>query len=113
MFSFRGRMARASWWGSSLLAGLAFVILYVFLESVAGTKATWILYPPFAWIVLALAVKRLHDAAEGALWLVVLAIPVLGPLWLFWKLALRRGSPGENQYGPDPLDRNADYLVVQ
>jgi uncharacterized membrane protein YhaH (DUF805 family) len=65
MLSFRGRMARASWWGSSLLAALAFLILYVFLESVAGTKATWILYPPFAWIVLALAVKRLHDAGGG------------------------------------------------
>ena len=110
--SFGGRIARGSWWWGTFVACLAFAILFVFLESLAGRALTWVLYPPLAWSLAALAVKRLHDAAESPPWLVVLAIPVVGPLWMFWKLALRRGSPGENQYGPDPLDRNAGYLVV-
>jgi uncharacterized membrane protein YhaH (DUF805 family) len=111
--SFEGRIARAPWWWGTLLACLAFAILYVFLERVAGRAATWVLYPPLIWALAALAVKRLHDADESPLWILVLAIPVLGPLWMFWKLGLRRGSPGENRHGPDPLDRDADYLVVQ
>jgi uncharacterized membrane protein YhaH (DUF805 family) len=38
---------------------------------------------------------------------------VLGALWLFVDLALRRGTPGENQYGPDPREFGADYLTVK
>ncbi len=112
-FSFKGRIARAAWWWATLASCLAFAILYVFLESVVGRPATWVLYPPLVWAAAALAVKRLHDAAESPLWLAILAIPVLGPLWMLWKLGLRRGSPGENEHGPDPLDRDADYLVVR
>ena len=57
--------------------------------------------------------KRLHDRGRSAWWLIVLLIPVLGPLWLAIELALRRGTPGENQYGADPLERHYDYLTVR
>jgi hypothetical protein len=33
--------------------------------------------------------------------MLALAVPVLGALWLFWELALRRGTPGLNRYGAD------------
>jgi uncharacterized membrane protein YhaH (DUF805 family) len=112
-FSFRGRLSRAAFWGASLLVLAVFVVLFVFLESAAGRTATWILYPPFLWSVLALSVKRLHDRAKSPWWLLIVAIPVLGPLWLFVSLYLRSGTPGENQYGHDPRLENVDYLTVK
>jgi hypothetical protein len=39
-------------------------------------------------------------------------VPVIGALWLAWQLLLRKGSEGANPYGPDPLQRAPDYLVV-
>jgi len=111
--SFRGRIARGSFWWACIALAAAFVVLFVFVETVAGRPATLVLYPPFFWAAAALAVKRLHDRGESAWWLVILAIPLVGPLWLAIKLFLRAGTPGENQYGDDPRRYNADYLTVK
>lgn len=113
LLSFRGRIARTAFWWSGIWLGLAFLVLFVFLQAVAGYGATLLLYPPLFWIGAALAVKRLHDRAKPAWWLLVLLVPVLGPLWLFIDLGLRRGTPGENPYGPDPLEPAGDYMTVR
>jgi uncharacterized membrane protein YhaH (DUF805 family) len=57
-------------------------------------------------------VKRLHDRGSGAASLLWLLLPVLGPLWLFINLGFRKGIDGDNQFGPDPLLVNVDYLKV-
>jgi uncharacterized membrane protein YhaH (DUF805 family) len=109
----RGRLARGAFWlaGAALLA--AFLVLLVFVESVAGRRATLLLYPPLYWGLFALASKRLHDVARSAAWLLVALVPVLGGLWLALELGLRRGTDGDNQYGPDPLTAGRDYLTVR
>jgi len=112
MLSLEGRLTRGGFWALALLLGGSFVVLFVFLESALGRGATWLLYPPFFWSAAALLVKRLHDRARSAWWLLVAVIPVLGPLWLFIDLALRAGTPGDNQYGDDPRLVRADYLTV-
>lgn len=112
LFSFRGRASRSELWWTAALAGAAFIVLFVFLDSAAGYAATWVLYPPFFWIAAALAVRRLRDRGKSPAWLAVAAVPVLGPLWLVVDLGLLRGTPGENHYGPDPLERDAGYLTV-
>jgi len=89
-----------------------FVILYVFLERLAGRGATLVLYPPFFACQLALAARRLHDQARGAGWLLLVLVPVLGPLVVAYLLLLRRGTDGENQHGPDPRVVGRDYLSV-
>lgn len=111
LYSWRGRIARQTFFWCSLATAALFLVLFVFLETMVSRPATWILYPPFFWVVLALAVKRLHDAGQSARWLFVLAIPVAGPLWLLYLLYFRKGSPGENHYGEDPLEYG-DYLTV-
>ena len=113
LFSFRGREPRATFWWTTLLAGAAFVALLCALEAALGRQASLVLYPPFFWIVAALAVKRLRDRGRGPAWLLVLLIPVLGPLWALVELGLRRGTAGENRYGPDPLEVHGDYLTVK
>jgi uncharacterized membrane protein YhaH (DUF805 family) len=111
-FGWRGRLRRRRYWAMAFAAGAAFVILYVFLERIAGRAATLVLYPPFFACQLALAARRLHDQARGAGWLLLVAIPVLGPLVVAFLLLLRRGTDGENQHGPDPRVVGRDYLTV-
>ena len=113
LFSFQGRMPRAAFWITLLALSGGFVVLFVFLETTLGRPSTLILYPLFFWIAAALSVKRLRDRGRSPAWLLLLLIPILGPLWLFIELMLRRGTPGENQYGPDPLEHSIDYLTVK
>lgn len=112
LFSFKSRLARAPFWGACLTIWAAFAILFVFLEASLGRPSTWILYPPFFWILAALMVKRLHDCGHRAVSLLWVVVPVLGPLWLFLVLGFRKGIDGDNQFGPDPLLVNVDYLRV-
>jgi uncharacterized membrane protein YhaH (DUF805 family) len=113
LFSLRGRIARGPFWLGAMIVGATFVVLLVFLESVFGRSASLALYPPLLWTAIALTFKRLHDLGKSPLWLIVLVVPILGPLWLAFDLGFRRGTPGENQYGQNPLDVGSDYLVVK
>lgn len=111
-FTWRGRLRRRSFWWMALAAGTAFVLLFLALEQLLGRGATWLLYPPLFATVLSQAVRRLHDQARAAGWLLVVLVPVLGPLLLAFLLLLKRGTPGENQYGEDPRLAGRDYLKV-
>jgi uncharacterized membrane protein YhaH (DUF805 family) len=111
-FGWRGRLRRRTYLGMSLLAGTLFVLLFVFLQDAVGRTATLVLYPPLFACQLALAARRLHDQARGAGWLALVVIPVLGPLIVAAWLLLRGGTPGENQFGPDPRTIGRDYLSV-
>ena len=108
----RGRLRRRRYLAMSLAAGVAFVVLYVFIDAIAGRAATLALYPPLFACQLGLAARRLHDQARSAGWLAVVLLPVLGPLVVAALLVMRRGTAGENQYGPDPRVIGRDYLTV-
>ena len=113
LFSFRERMPRSTFWWSLLLLGAAFVALLVLLEALFGRPASLVLYPPFFWAVAALATRRLRDRGRRPAWLLLLLVPIVGPLWALVELGLRRGTPGENRYGQDPLESRGDYLTVK
>ncbi|WP_249138314.1 DUF805 domain-containing protein [Phenylobacterium montanum] len=53
---------------------------------------------------LAVAVRRLHDSGKSGAWILVALVPVIGGLVLL-VLYLLDGTPGDNQYGPDPKGR--------
>lgn len=112
LFSFAGRMPRFSFWLVGLLAWGVFAVLFLYLKTVFGYGSTWALYPPLLWVVAAASTRRMHDRGISAWMFLIVLVPLLGPLWLFIELGLRRGSAGENQYGPDPLDTGVDYLTV-
>jgi uncharacterized membrane protein YhaH (DUF805 family) len=113
LFGFRKRLTRQAFWWWSIAAWSAFAVLFVFLNNSLGRPATWLLYPPLFWILLALMVKRLHDRGLRALHLLWFLLPVLGPLWLLITLGFRAGTEGSNQYGEDPRQVNIDYLTVK
>ena len=51
--------------------------------------------------------KRYHDRDRSGWWLLLILIPLLGPLWLIVVLGFLKGTEGENRFGPDPLQANA------
>lgn len=113
LFGFSGRIPRATFWWYGILLWVAFIVLFVFLDTTFGRASTLVLYLPFVWIAAALAVKRAHDRGKSGFWLLVALVPVIGPVWLFVDLGLLRGTPHENQYGADPLTVDSDYLKVE
>jgi|LakMenE18May11ns_1017448.scaffolds.fasta_scaffold8883526_1 uncharacterized membrane protein YhaH (DUF805 family) len=51
---------------------------------------------------LSALVRRLHDIDKEGRDIFVVILPVVGPIFLFmW--CCRRGTVGDNRYGPDPL----------
>jgi uncharacterized membrane protein YhaH (DUF805 family) len=107
-----GRLRRRTFLARALLATAAFAVLFVFLDRTAGYDSTLLLYPPYFIALASLCVRRLHDQARSAAWLLVAIVPLLGPLILAWRLLLTRGTHGTNQYGDDPRVRGYDYLQV-
>lgn len=112
LFSIRGRVSRADFWYASLLVISVFVVGFVLIDDLAGWNATWILYPPFLWSLFVLAKKRYHDLGRSVGWLLLLAIPLLGPAWVIGTLYLRKGKQSDNRYGALPDRQELDYLVV-
>jgi uncharacterized membrane protein YhaH (DUF805 family) len=106
------------------------------LFSFAGTGLLiWliglILFVAGIWSGLAVGIKRLHDRDKSGWWILLFwlgpsvlsgwqtATPDLGGgfilslaaiaigIWAFVELGCLRGTPGPNQYGPDPLGNPA------
>ena len=111
--SCRGRIRRRTYYWSAFLLVLTFCVLFSFLETNVSRASTLILYPPLLWCAFALASKRLHDREQSAWWLVLLIVPVLGPIVVAAWLLLGRGTRDENRFGPDPRTAGADYLTVR
>lgn len=109
----RGRIPRSTYWRAVLFAWAAFIVAFLVLEANVSRTSTLVLYPPFFWAMLALSAKRYHDLGRSAAWLLLLAIPLLGVAWVVFELGFRRGTRGENRYGPDPLVLALDYQTVK
>jgi uncharacterized membrane protein YhaH (DUF805 family) len=109
----RGRIPRSTYWRAMLFACAAFIVAFLFLDTNVSRASTLFLYPPFFWVLLALSAKRYHDLGRSAAWLLLLAIPLVGVAWVAFELGFRRGTRGENRYGPDPLVLPLDYQTVK
>jgi uncharacterized membrane protein YhaH (DUF805 family) len=141
-FSFEGRINRAKFW----VVGLINVAVSL-AERIAGDVLLDKLGPPTylltvivvsvftVWVGLAAGVKRLHDRAKSAWWMLVffllpavvslaaglmdptgLGIPTLAlntvakvtVAWAIIELGCLKGTLGPNMYGADPLAAKAE-----
>lgn len=98
----RGRMARTSFWGMMFGTGVSFLLLFLLLDAVLGRGSTLLLYVPLYWALYSLAAKRYHDVGRAAPWLFLVLIPIVGAAWVAFELGLRKGTAGENRFGPAP-----------
>jgi uncharacterized membrane protein YhaH (DUF805 family) len=55
---------------------------------------------------LALTVRRLHDIDRTGWWILIGLVPLIGGIVLL-VFALLDGTPGSNQYGPNPKEASA------
>ncbi len=107
---FTGRARRAEYWwfvlvnlGVTIGISVVSLILASSNDSSAGLGA--IIYIVYALGVivpsLAVAVRRLHDTNKSGWMLLILFIPLVGPILLL-VFYFTDGHPGANQYGPSP-----------
>lgn len=134
LFSFEGRIGRGPFWLGTVLVwvgyGLAFtafnglggfsVDLFhpisgadsknVFLESM-GFAAVLICVAFIVRIDLALQIKRWHDRAKSAWWVLICMFPVLGVLAALIECGLLPGDAGPNRFGkPDDAARGSAVI---
>ena len=100
-----GRAARSEYWYGTLFTLLIDLVSLGLDHSLFPTNewgpvgiatTLWLLLPS-----VAVSMRRLHDINRTGYW-VLLAFTIIGliPL-LLW--ALKKGTDGENDFGPDPL----------
>lgn len=106
----RGRLPRGDWCGRLALLSIACLAFGMLALSLAGNDGAALVALLWLWGAGALSTRRLHDIGRGGKSLLLVLIPVLGPLWLLFLL-LRPGVDGRNRHGDDPLSRR-DYLRV-
>ncbi|WP_338872079.1 FAD-binding protein [Spirosoma sp. SC4-14] len=109
LFTTRGRINRSAYWLVSAFIWSTFYVLHTLLRDFVGEGATYCLYPLLLGSLVATATKRLHDTNRSGYWLLVVLVPVLGPLWLIYQLGFRKGTPQQNGFGTVPNEA-ADYL---
>jgi len=109
LFTFNGRLSKGAYWLACLFYWCTFYVLYNVLMFALSDSATFLLYPLLFWIITATSIKRLHDQNYSGYWLFTALIPVLGPLWLFWRLGFKKGNYTANRYASVP-GAAPDYL---
>ena len=114
LFSFNGRISRASFW----IVDLIIFPLGTFIGLTAGlTEAEglpkifiWIIYICWSlisiWISLSVFTKRWHDCGKSGWMTLIGFIPIIGALWLIIYLGFIKGTNGLNKYGEDTILNN-------
>ncbi len=101
---FSGRARRKEYWMFALFnfffSIAAAIADYAFFGSgssaFSGLYALAVLIPS-----LAVGVRRLHDVSKSGWFTLLIFVPLVGAIWLL-VLACTKGTPGDNEYGPDP-----------
>jgi uncharacterized membrane protein YhaH (DUF805 family) len=119
LFGVHGRVNRAKFW----LVALGIFVLEVIIFAVLGGTTAMSTDPEQAlanigpvagivlfvfgvaalWISIAIAIKRYHDRNKSGWWVLIVFVPIIGGLWYLIECGFLRGTPGPNNYGPDPL----------
>lgn len=107
---FNGRARRKEYW-MFVLFNIIFAVIAMVLDNITGLAwesigygPIYLLYALFVLIPgLAVGVRRLHDLNKSGWMILVGLIPLIGAIWLIILFATD-GTPGENQYGPNPKE---------
>jgi uncharacterized membrane protein YhaH (DUF805 family) len=127
----RGRIGRQQYWLGMLGVALAIGALIGIIWTTRQLLPAIPLIVFIAVSVYVLAIKRLHDrnksgwwtlvflwapgvtdrladkvVEESATWWILVLIGSVLTIWSLVELGFRRGTDGENDYGPDPLKKS-------
>lgn len=103
LFSFHGRVNRATYWGVTIILLLFMLITDPLIKTMppSNIKVALILIivVPFIWVNIAVQVKRWQDLGRSGLWFFINFIPVLGLIASVIMLGFIPGSTAPNKYG--------------
>lgn len=105
-----GRLTRKSWASRVVLVAIACTAFGMLAHAVFGNIGAAVFAAIFLWRATSISIRRLHDIHQSGKHLFFMLVPVIGPVWVLWKL-MKRGTDGENRYGANP-NANQDYLRV-
>ena len=105
--NFRDRACRSEYWWFVLFGLLGSLVVGLVETAIGIDPDGGIFSTVFGLAILlpslAVGVRRLHDIDRSGWWLLLWFIPLVGMIVLIvW--ACKRGTPGHNRFGPDPLD---------
>lgn len=103
---FSGRARRMEYWMFVLVNSLISIALMACEFAVARQAPTLSFLSAIYALAMLLpslgvSVRRLHDTGRSGWWLLIGLIPLLGAIVLLVFFA-SDGTPGDNQYGPNP-----------
>jgi uncharacterized membrane protein YhaH (DUF805 family) len=108
-FSPRGRINRKRYWLGAILLIVVYLVPFAFLLLLSPDNLSlpffllfFIFWALYMYMILMLALKRLHDRNRHGAFIILLLIPIIN-LWPTIEILFLRGASGENRYGPDPL----------
>jgi uncharacterized membrane protein YhaH (DUF805 family) len=104
----RGRLPRKAFWLYGVLGPLLVSTMLEMLLGIVGVperQTQWLASALLLWPCTAVTVKRWHDRDRSGWWVLVLMVPLLGTLWTLYECGLRRGTEGDNRFGPDLTGR--------
>ena len=114
---FSGRARRMEYW-YFVLFNLIVSFVLALIDALLGTynivQGIGLLSGSTAWRCLSppgRVVRRLHDIDRTGWWILINLIPLIGTIVLL-VFALTPGTPGSNQYGPDPKQATGEARVV-
>ena len=118
LFGFSGRIGRLQWWlGQLAMVAISIVSVFVIYsgQGLAGLKAVQdgnlerlsagmvatlaVVTLLTTWIGLAVSIKRFHDRDKSGFWILIIFVPVIGPLWQLIECGFLSGTDGSNSYG--------------
>ena len=110
---FGGRSRRMEYWYFVLFNIIVSIVLGV-IDGLLGTSGSYagagLLSGIYGLAVLipslAVTVRRLHDTDRTGWWILIALVPLIGVIVLL-VFALLEGTPGNNQYGPNPKGATA------
>lgn len=106
---FSGRACRSEFWYWALFVFVASFCLGILDIAVFPSDEWSPLSTVFSLAVflpgLAVGARRLHDINRSGWWLLLWLVPLIGwVILIVW--AIFEGTPGENRFGPNPLEGN-------
>ena len=110
--NFEGRDTRKQYWMFYLFY-IIFYILCVIIDGVLYANGLVgedgflsIIYSLISFIPsISITTRRLHDIGKSGWWQLIMLIPLLGILIVFYWMA-KEGMHEDNQYGPNPYTNN-------
>ena len=119
LFSHQGRIRRTHYWLGSIGSGIAYgIVIGIIMVATGGfgmgksggggvigmigLVICLAIYAAAFWTSFCLLAKRWHDRDKGAIWVLILLIPIIGALWTLVECGFLDGTQGPNKYGPSP-----------